>query len=213
MAEFSFSYIAIDGLICTGKSHLTTLLSKHFSATPVYEPFEQNPFLDKFYSNPQQFSFPAELFFLISRYQQLSQYVQTDLFQERIISDYMFEKNKIFASVTLNEQELSLYFKISEMLVENVPKPDLILHLQADIPILLERIRQRGREYESSISEQYLKLINEAYNTYLFHIVDTPVLVLNVSALDFQENSEDFKWLLEEINQPFKGIRYINPDK
>jgi len=212
MSEINYSYIAIDGLICTGKTYLTTLLADKLQATPVFEPFDQNPFLDKFYTNPQQYSFPAELFFLISRYQQLSQFVQTDLFHDCIISDYMFEKNKIFASVTLNEQELSLYFKISELLVRNVPKPDLILHLQSDIPLLMQRIKNRGREYENSITEQYLKLINEAYNTYLFHITDTPVLVLNVTALDFYEDSEDLLWLLEEIKKPFKGIRYINPE-
>ena len=213
MDENRFSYIAIDGLICTGKTFLTNLLCRKFNATPVLEPYDENPFLEKFYANPQQFSFPAELFFLISRYQQLSQYVQTDLFRQFIISDYMFEKNRIFASVTLNEQELALYFKISEMLVRNLPKPDLILYLQADIPLLMERIKDRSREYENSITEQYLKLINEAYNTYLFHITDVPVLVLNVSHLDFDEDSADLHWLLNEINTPFKGIKYINPER
>ena len=125
----------------------------------------------------------------------------------------MFEKNRIFASVTLNEQELALYFKISDLLVRNIPKPDLILYLQADIPILMDRIKARGRDYEKSITEQYLKLINDAYNTYLFHISDIPVLVLNVSQLNFEEESSDLLWLVNEINTPFRGIRYVNPEK
>ncbi|MFC1477424.1 deoxynucleoside kinase [candidate division KSB1 bacterium] len=213
MRENQFSYIAIDGLICTGKTHLAELLAKKLNATPVFEKFDENPFLENFYANPQYYSFPAELFFLISRYQQLSQYVQTDLFNTFIISDYMFEKNKIFASVTLNEQEHALYYNISELLVRNVPKPDMILFLQANIPSLMDRIRERGREWEKSITEQYLKLLNEAYNSYFFHAVDTPVLVLNVSNLHFEEDSADLLWLLQEIEKPFKGIRYINPER
>lgn len=208
-----FNYIEIDGLICTGKTYLTGLISDKLDATPIYEEFDKNPFLEKFYSNPKQYSFPTELFFLVSRYQQLSQVVQTDLFQECRISDYMFDKSKIFASITLNEQEMALYFKISDLLVRSIPKPDLILYLQADFQLLLERIKQRGRSYEESITEQYLKVLNEAYSKHLFMLTDIPVMVVNVTNLNFAEDSADFLWLLDEIQKPIKGIKYVNPEK
>ena len=211
MAEINYSYIAIDGLIATGKTHITKLLAKHLNAAPVFEEYTNNPFLEQFYSNPRQFALPTQLFFLLNRYQQLVNISQTDLFKSCYISDYTITKNNIFANVTLNEQELALYFKIQDLIVENAPEPDLILFLQADIQLLLARIRNRGISFEKSITEQYLKLLNEAYNRHLFHISNVPVMVLNVTELDLSENSRDFLWLVDEIHNPFHGIRYINP--
>jgi len=207
-----FPYIAIDGLICTGKTHLTKLFAEQLDATPIYEEFDENPFLEKFYTNPQQYAFPTELFFLVSRYHQLSRFIQTDLFQKRRVSDYMFDKHRIFASITLNEQELALYYRISDLFVHNVPEPDIILYLQADINLLLQRIKERGRHYEERITKQYLKILNEAYNKYFFHLTDVPVMVVNVTNLTFAEDSKDLLWLVDELCKPIKGIRYINPD-
>ncbi|MFC1553897.1 deoxynucleoside kinase [candidate division KSB1 bacterium] len=211
MLEKKYSYIAIDGLIGTGKTHLTKLLAKKLNATAIYEDFVNNPFLEQFYANPQHYSLPTQLFFLLNRYQQIVNLSQTDLFKTCSISDYTLEKNDIFASVTLNENELGLYYKIRDLMKENVTSPDLILFLQAEIPFLLQRIRKRGFAYERSITEQYLKLLNEAYNQYFFHIRGIPILVINITNLDFTENSDDFNWLLTEINKPIGGIKYINP--
>ncbi|MCP4727549.1 MAG: deoxynucleoside kinase [bacterium] len=210
--EIPYSYIALDGLICTGKTNLARLLAKEFNVKPILEEYENNPFLEHFYQDPKQNALPTQLFFLISRYQQISSLSQTDLFDNLRISDYIFEKNRIFASVTLNDHELNLYYKINDLLIESVPTPDLIVFLQADLNFLLERIKKRDFKYEGSISEDYLKLLNEAYNQYIFHVTDTPVLVLNVTNLDFSVNSRDLNWIISELKKPVHGIKYINPE-
>ncbi|KPK96381.1 hypothetical protein AMJ80_00350 [bacterium SM23_31] len=213
MGGIKYSYIAVDGLIGTGKTYLTELLAKKLNATPIFEEYANNPFLDKFYANPRQYALPAQLFFLLNRYQQLVNVAQTELFHSCKISDYTFSKNNIFASVTLNEHELTLYYKIQDFMADRVPAPDLILFLQADIHLVFERIRKRAISYEKNITEQYLKLLNEAYNQYFFHVTEIPLLVINVTDLEFGENSRDFLWLVDEIHKPLHGIRYINPQK
>lgn len=213
MIKTDYSYIAIDGLIGTGKTHLTKLLSEKLNANPIFEDFENNPFLEQFYSNPKQFALSTQLYFLLSRYQQLANISQTDLFHSCNISDYSFSKNDIFASVTLNEQEISLYFNIVNLMKGNLLEPDLILYLQADMGLLLNRIKNRGYSYENGITEEYLSLLNEAYNKHYFLVTETPVLVINVTDLDFKEDSTDLLWLHDEMRKPFHGIRYLNPIK
>lgn len=205
------SYIAIDGLIGTGKTHLTKLLANELKASAVYEEDLINPFLEQFYENPKNFALSTQLFFLFNRYRQLINISQTELFHSCTISDYSFPKNNIFASVTLSEQEISLYFNIVELMEDKVPIPDLIVFLQADISLLLSRIKNRGIPYERNITEDYLKLLNNAYNQHFFRVTGTPVMVLNVTDLDFNENTPDLKWLVDEINKPFVGIKYLNP--
>lgn len=213
MIKTNFSYIAIDGIIGTGKTHLTKLLSEKLNANPIFEDFDKNPFLEQFYANPKQFALSTQLFFLLSRYQQLANISQTDLFHSCTISDYDFSKNTIFASVTLNEQEISLYFKIVDLMKDNVLEPDLVLLLQADMGLLLSRIKNRGISYEKSITDEYLRLLNDAYNKHYFHVAETPVMVINVTDLEFSKNSPDLLWLYNEIRKPFHGIRYVNPIK
>jgi len=213
MGGIKYSYIAVDGLIGTGKTYLTELLAKKLNATPIFEESANNPFLERFYADPQQYALPAQLFFLLNRYQQLVNVAQTEIFHPCKISDYTFSKNNIFASVTLNEHELALYYKIQELMVGNIPAPDLIIFLQADISLVFERIRKRAIAYEKSITEQYLKILNEAYNQFFFHVKDIPVMVINVTKLEFSENSQDFLWLFDEIHKPIHGIQYINPQK
>ncbi len=213
MGDIKYSYIAIDGLIGTGKTHLTKLLAKKLNAVSIFEEYANNPFLEQFYSNPQQFALPTQLFFLMNRYQQLKNISQTDLFKAFYVSDYTLEKNNIFASVTLNEEELTLYHKIKNLLKKDVPHPDLIVFLQAEIPFLLERIHKRGIIYEKGITEQYLKLLKNAYNQYFFHIADTPVIVINVTELDFAEESYDFLWFVDELHRSHYGLRYFNPQR
>lgn len=211
MKGTDYSYIAIDGLIGTGKTHLTKLLANELKASAVYEEDLINPFLEQFYENPQNFALSTQLFFLLNRYRQLINISQTELFHSCTISDYSFPKNNIFASVTLSEQEISLYFNIVELMEDKVPIPDLIVFLQADISLLLSRIKNRGIPYERNITEDYLKLLNNAYNQHFFRVTAIPVMVLNVTDLDFNENTPDLKWLVDEINKPFVGIKYLNP--
>ena len=213
MIKANYSYIAIDGIIGTGKTHLTKLLSEKLNANPIFEDFDKNPFLEQFYSNPKQFALSTQLFFLLSRYQQLANISQTDLFHSCTISDYDFSKNTIFASVTLNEQEMSLYFNIVNLMKDNILEPDLILLLQADMGLLLSRIKNRGISYEKGITDEYLRLLNDAYNKHYFLVTETPVMVINVTNLEFSKNSPDLLWLHNEIRKPFQGIKYVNPIK
>ena len=213
MADIRYSYIGIDGIIGTGKTHLTKLLTHRFNALPIYEESTNNPFLEKFYNNPQQFALPVQLFFLLNRYQQLLTVIQRDLFHPCKISDYTFAKNTIFASITLNEHELSLFHRIKDLIEPDIPKPDLIIFLQAEVQLVLERIKRRGIPYERSITEQYLKLLNEAYNQYFFHYSASPVLIINVNNLIFMDDSPDFEWLIQELQRTFYGINYLNPIK
>ena len=206
-----YSYIAIDGLIGTGKTNLTKLLAKALNAASIFEEYANNPFLEQFYSNPQQFALPTQLFFLLSRYQQLANISQTDLFQTCYISDFTIAKNTIFASVTLNDEELSLYYRIQNLTKKEIPFPDLIIFLQAEMPLLLDRIHKRGFTYEKGITGQYLKLLNDAYNQYFFHVTEAPVVVINVTDLEFSENSKDLSLLVKELKKPHHGLQYINP--
>jgi deoxyadenosine/deoxycytidine kinase len=213
MGNLKYSFIAIDGIIGTGKTHLTKLLSQKFNALPIYEEYTNNPFLEQFYANPQQYALPAQLYFLINRYQQLAAVVQKDLFYPYTIADYTFAKNTIFASITLNERELTLFYKIKDLIEPDIPIPDLVIFLQADIQIMLERIKRRGIPLERSITEQYLKLLSEAYNQYFFHYSASPIMIINVDNLVFTEDSLDFLWLTEELYKPIFGINYLNPVK
>jgi len=213
MGNLKYSFIAIDGIIGTGKTQLTKLLSQKFNALPIYEEYANNPFLEQFYANPQQYALSAQLYFLINRYQQLATVVQKDLFYPYTIADYTFAKNTIFASITLNERELTLFYKIKDLIEPDIPIPDLVIFLQADIQIILERIKRRGIPFERSITEQYLKLLSEAYNQYFFHYSASPIMIINVDNLVFTEDSLDFLWLTEELYKPIFGINYLNPVK
>ena len=206
-------YIVIEGPIGVGKTSFVKLLSEELKARLILEKTEDNPFLKEFYQNPKQFAFQTQVFFLLSRYRQLEALSQTDIFSKNTVSDYFFPKDRIFASITLEESELALYEQIYNLLNPHIPIPDLVVYLQAGTPTLLQRIRQRGREYETGITADYLERLNQAYNQFFFHYTGSPLLVVQTGDMDFVKSREDLKDLLRQIRQMKKGTQYYVPRK
>jgi deoxyadenosine/deoxycytidine kinase len=213
MSLESLRYITVEGVIGAGKTSLTARLAQTLSATAIYEEFEKNPFLDDFYQDPERYAFQTQIFFLMSRYKQQQQFHQHDLFHECIVSDYLFSKDRIFATLNLNEKEIKLYDGIARLMEKDIVKPDLVLYLQASTKHLLNMIQRRGRKMERFISEDYIQALNDLYNNFFFHYSDTPLLVINTDEIDFVHNEKDYKDILFEINQHTSGTRYYIPQK
>ncbi|MCK4273004.1 deoxynucleoside kinase [bacterium] len=205
------NYVVIEGVIGVGKTSLVKLLAERMNARMVLEEVEENPFLEDFYRDPVHYAFQVQLFFLLSRYRQQMEFPQQDLFQQKTVSDYLFDKDKIFAYINLNEKELSLYERLWSLLQRDIPKPDLVIYLQANTQTLMHRIRERNRPYERNISAEYIQRLNEAYSYFFFHYTDSPLLVVNTVKIDFVHNSDDLEDLLEQIRKPHVGTRYYVP--
>jgi deoxyadenosine/deoxycytidine kinase len=204
-------YIVIDGPIGVGKTSLATLLAPELNARIIFERAEENPFLTDFYKDPARFRFQTQIFFLMSRYAQQEEFSQHDLFNQVTISDYLFAKDRIFAYLNLNDNELALYDQIFKMLEPKIVKPDLVIFLQADTETILRRIKQRGRPFEKEVSRDYIEAVNEAYNHYFFRYNDTPLLVINTSDIDFVHNPEDLDDLIRQILSMRQGTLYYVP--
>lgn len=204
-------YIAIEGPIGVGKSSLAKSLAAAFDARVVREEGEANPFLDRFYEDPRKFAFQTQLFFLLSRYRQQRELAQGNLFEQRIVSDYTLAKDRIFAFINLDEDEYSLYESIFRLLSPNVPRPDLVIYLQARPEVLLGRVRKRGIAYERNISLDYLKTLSDAYSEYFFHYNETPLLVVNTSEIDFVERPRDLDHLVREVKSMRRGTQHYIP--
>ncbi len=205
------NYVAIEGVIGVGKTTLATLLAKKWGAHLKLEVVEENPFLAQFYADMRGYAFQTQLFFLLSRHRQQLELKQYDLFMERVVSDYLFAKDRIFANITLDDNELALYKRLADLLERDVPKPDIVVYLQASVDVLMERIRKRGREFERDMSREYIETLNEAYNYFFFHYTDTPLVVVNTNDIDFVENSADFEELAREIEEHDRGTAYYVP--
>jgi deoxyguanosine kinase len=209
-ASLPWRHIAIEGPIGVGKTSLTSLLAKRFRGAKVLADVE-NPFLDDFYKDKRGAAFRTELFFLLSRFDQQRQLSQGDLFTPLVIADYTFAKSKIFAYLTLDDSELMIYNKLFDLLSENVPKPDLVIYLQANLDTLLRRIKKRGRAYEKSIAPTYLQELSEAYSHYFYRYDETPLLVVNTNEIDFVNTPEHFDQLVEQVRNAQKGTQYYVP--
>ncbi len=205
-----FKYIAVEGPIGVGKTSLAELLVGKFDALKVIESVE-NPFLNDFYNSKKGSAFQVQLFFLLNRYQQQLELSQRSLFQKLIICDYLFAKDKIFAYLNLDDSELLIYEKLYAMLEANIPKPDLVIYLQASTDVLYDRIIGRKRENERTISEAYINEVNKAYNYYFFHYDASPLLVINTSDIDFVHRLQDLDDLVMRIRNMGKGIQYYVP--
>jgi deoxyguanosine kinase len=203
-------YIAVEGAIGVGKSSLVEALASRFDSAKVMESIE-NPFLVDFYNDSQGAAFQAQLFFLLSRYRQLTDHVQQDLFSRLVIADYVFEKDKIFAYLNLTDDELLIYDKLFSLLEPKVPRPDLVIYLQAGNDVLMSRIHKRHRDIEANLSEKYISEVNRSYNHYFFHYDATPLLVVNTSDIDFVNREEDLEDLIEQIRAMEKGVQYYVP--
>jgi deoxyadenosine/deoxycytidine kinase len=192
-------FITVEGVIGAGKTSLVKILAKRFHAGMILEKFEDNPFLENFYSDPVKHAFHTQLYFLMSRYRQQRQISQIDLFASRIIADYFFEKDRIFAEINLNEEEFALYDKIYGLIERDVPKPDLVIYLQASVEFLYKRIRQRDRNFESNIDFGYIEQLCEAYNAFFFHYKTSPLLIVDIKGFDFTGNSKDLDLICDEV--------------
>lgn len=206
------SYLAIEGVIGVGKTSLCNLIALQCNARALLERADENPFLGGFYKNRKAYAFQTQVWFLLSRFKQLSEaFVQQDLFQPHLVSDYMFPKDRIFASLNLDENEQSLYNGIARMLEPQVVQPDFVMYLQASTEVLMKRIEKRGRPYEFNIDPGYIDALNEAYNHFFFHYAASPVLIINCNDIDFVNNPADFDDIMQEIRQMKSGCKYYHP--
>lgn len=204
-------YIAIEGPIGVGKTSLAKLLSKELGARLVLEDFEDNPFLPDFYNDPERFGFQTQLFFLLQRYRQQQDLRQVDMFQKLLITDYMFVKDRLFASLNLGDKEMQLYDTVASLLERNIIRPDIVIYLQADTDVLTKNIEKRGRNMEKDVTWEYIDALNQVYTEYFFRYQDTPLVIINTNNIDFVENENDLKEVIDYIRQPVSGTKFFNP--
>ena len=204
-------YIAVEGPIGVGKTSLVKLMGEKLSARTILEQFEDNPFLADFYDDPERFAFQTQLYFLLQRYQQQQELRQVDIFHNLLVTDYMFVKDRLFASLNLNEKELALYETVANLLERNVISPDLVIYLQADTDTLMKNIHKRKRSFEKNMSRDYMDALNQVYNEYFFRYQDTPLLIINSNNIDFVNNQKDLEEIINVVRKPITGTKFFNP--
>ena len=197
------SYIAIEGPIGVGKTSLAKMIAEKLNARKVFEDFKSNPFLEEFYEDPDSNALQTQIWFLLQRYQQQQKKIrQLDAFQKGVITDYMFEKDRLFAEFTLRSQaEFELYSNVADILEKDIIKPDMVVYLQADTSRLMKNIKQRGRNFEKGVTTEYINQVNEKYQEFFVNYDERPLLVINANNIDFVNNSDDFENLLEVIKE------------
>lgn len=204
-------YIAIEGPIGVGKTTFAQILARELKGRVILEKADENPFLAKFYHEPEHYAFQTQLFFLFSRYRQQQELFQLDLFSKSTVLDYLFARDQIFAAINLNDEEFTLYQQIQQLLIGQIPKPDLVIYLQAEPKTLFQRIKKRGREFEKEIEEDYLNLLIENYNQFFFNYSESPLLIIQTNDIDFVQSREEMEDLLKQIRLMKSGMQYYNP--
>jgi deoxyguanosine kinase len=205
-----FRYIVIEGPIGVGKTSLAQKLAREYDSALMLEKPAENPFLENFYRNPSQYALSAQLHFLMQRTQQVQEFRQDDLFRGAYIADFMVDKDRLFAEITLNRDELALYEQIYDHLTLDAPKPDLVIYLQASIPTLRARINQRGIAYEQQIRDEYLQRLSESYTRFFYDYDDSALLTINAQSVDLIHNEDDYLAVLEKIDDIHSGRHYFN---
>jgi len=206
-------YIAVEGPIGVGKTSLARALSRQMSARLVLEEVDGNPFLSRFYEDPDKFELPVQLYFLLTRYNQQRELAQQDLFAQATVSDYLFAKDRIFASLNLAPDEMTLYDNVYRLLDARMAKPDLVVYIRANVEVLAARLRKRNRDFEQHISLGYLERVSAAFRDFFFYYDETPLLAVDTSELDFVTNSDDLKDLIREIERAPQGVQHFVPRK
>ena len=205
-------YVVVEGVIGAGKSSLAKLLAERQGAQIVLEEFDDNPFLQRFYDDRPRWAFQTQLSFLASRFRQQQSLHARDLFHQVTISDYAFDKDRIFARLNLSGDELQLYESMYTLMQPTTPVPDLIIYLQSSTARLMQNIRRRARSYEANMEESYIESLNDAYNQYFFHYVQTPLLIVNATKIDFVHNVKDLDDLIRQVSSlNHSGTTYYNP--
>ena len=203
-------HIAVEGPIGVGKTSLVELLASRFEGVKVLEDV-QNPFLEPFYRGKEGAAFQVQLFFLLSRHQQHVELSQMELFTRFVVTDYTMSKDRIFARMNLDDEEFRLYDRLYRLLTVRLPRPDLVIYLEASVEMCMRRIRMRGREFERGMDPAYLQKLKDAYNAFFFHYSETPLLVVNTDEIDFVNKAEDFENLIEQIARIRQGTQVYVP--
>jgi len=204
-------YIVIEGPIGVGKTSLAKRLAEEFRGELLLEGAEENPFLERFYRNPRHAALPTQLFFLFQRAQQIQALRQSDMFAPVRVADFILEKDRLFAQLTLDDHELRLYDQVYDNITVDAPQPDLVIYLQAPVDVLLSRVQKRGRSYERFIETNYLERLVEAYTQFFYHYSATPLLIVNAADIDLVNNEQDYQLLLERLRKTISGRHYFNP--
>jgi deoxyguanosine kinase len=206
-------YIAIEGVIGAGKTSLAKKISDRLKAELILEQFEVNPFLESFYSDRKRFAFQTQMFFLINRFKQQEELNQENLFTEYIVSDYVFDKDRIFAYLNLNGEELKLYESIFPLLSRSLRKPDLVVFLQSSVDRLMYNIKKRSRKIERNLTRSYIEELSDSYTHFFFRYSGTPLLIVNSTEIDFVNNERDFNELFKQIFRKDRGVKeYFKPE-
>ena len=205
------SYIAIEGPIGIGKTTLAKRLADSFNYETLLEEAETNPFLERFYQDRRRNALPTQLYFLFQRMRKLQDLRQGDIFQQVRISDFLIEKDPLFARITLDDNEYRLYQTVYDNIIEDLPKPDLVIYLQAPTETLYERVQRRGNLIERPIEPSYLQQLNDAYTQFFYHYDDSPLLIVNTSEINLADGDLDYHNLVKYILQTKTGRHYYNP--
>lgn len=209
--ERRLTYIAVEGPIGVGKTTLAKALGQVLNARVILEEAETNPFLSQFYANPRRYALATQLAFLVSRYRQQQEIYQRDLFHQTTVVDYLFEKDLIFATITLNEEELALYRRIAALLDHAIPTPSIVVLLQASADALMARIRHRARDFEAPLQLDYLRTVCETYNRHFFDYGDAPLLIVNTDEVNVAADPDELNELLNQMSRHEHGIQYYVP--
>jgi deoxyguanosine kinase len=204
-------FIVVEGPIGVGKTTLAKRLAESFGSDVLLEGVEENPFLERFYQDPRSAALQTQLFFLFQRARQIQALRQTDMFQPVRVADFIMEKDRLFAELTLDEDEFNLYQQVYEHVTIDAPIPDLVIYLQAPVDVLLKRVAKRGRNYERHINAEYLERIVESYTRFFYDYAQSPLLIVNATEIDLVNNQSDYQLLLEQIHKTRSGRHYFNP--
>ena len=206
-------YIVVEGPIGVGKTTLAKRLAETFASDLLLEGADENPFLNRFYADPRAVALQTQLFFLFQRAEQMKSLKQADMFRPVRIADFIMEKDRLFAELTLDEEEFKLYEQVYQHVTIDAPTPDLVVYLQAPIEVLKKRISARGRDYERQLTPDYLQRLSESYMEFFHHYNAAPLLIVNAAEIDFANNDQDYSLLLEQIRKVRSGRHYFNPSQ
>jgi deoxyguanosine kinase len=204
-------FIVVEGPIGVGKTTLAHRLAKTFGSELLLEGAEENPFLERFYQNPRDAALPTQMFFLFQRARQMQQLRQGDMFEPVRVADFMLEKDRLFAELTLNPDELSLYEQTYNLVTLDAPQPDLVIYLQAPVDVLMQRVMRRARPGEENMMMDYLREVSDAYARFFYDYHASPLLIVNAAEIDLAESDADYILLLEQIRSGKRGRHYFNP--